>query len=271
MALLSACQPKDVPDKKASLSRSPSPSAGAQVSGTSTPSAAPSATSSILPPPEVKGGSLSRSAVQPPKPGDYLMDATGKIKISGCMDTERPPPTPMTVTVEAPDGDRQRITQSSGGGSGDGQRTTLVLEYRVEGVYLTFLRIERTGIASSASDFTPNPPVLVYPADPRVGQSWTYTLATGDGSMKIDSTSTVSGLSESVQLGDGSRASAHRITTARHVTAKTTQGDTDVRSTEVSWFAPAPRLQVRSVEDSSGTSGICRLDSHVESVLRSAG
>lgn len=271
VALLSACQPKAAPDKKASSTGSPSPAAGEQVSGTSTPSPAPSGFSSVLPPPEVKGGSLAPSAVQPPKPGDYLMDAIGKIKISGCMDTERPPPSPVTVTVETADGDRQRITRSSSSSRGDGQRTTLILEYRVDGVYLTFLRIERTGLSSSASDFTPNPAVLVYPADPRVGQSWTYTLATGDGSMKIDSNSTVSALSDSVELGNRSRVSAHRITTTRHVTGKSTQGDTDVTSTEVGWFAPAPRLQVRSIEDSSGTSGICRVDSHVESVLRSAG
>ena len=201
-------------------------------------------------------------AIPPATPGNYVYDNTGHTKITGCTLVEDNAPPPSSVRVDAPAGARQQSVRD------DGQTgtTTTVLEYRADGAYLVSLAQVTQAFSV---EFRPPEPVLAAPRSPVVGQQLHFVLVSTDGKMQADTTITTQALDEAVALGDGSTAAATRALTTAHVTGPSALGNVDLTVNSVGWVAAALRMSVQSVSDTAGTVGLCNIESHIESVLRS--
>lgn len=262
-ASASSAAPDGVPGTATTVTPTVSAATGSKASPTSSPSPLSS--------PPSKGAPLAASAIRPAAPGDYLFDETGSSKVRGCFVSDTPQPTPTHLRIEPADGDRQQFVRDQTDEAGRGQVTTVVLQFRSDGVYLAFLRQEsKGGAVNSVEEFEPSPPVLAAPASPTVGQFWAFDLTSKDGNIQVHTENKVEGVQQEVSLGDGSRVKADLIVSTSHATGHSTQGAADVSITSKTWFSRQLRIDVKGVTDSSGSAGLCQFESHDEALLRSS-
>ena len=262
----------------ASTAPSSSGSASAAPSGTSpasagtTPSAGASAGPTATPlrsagsDPALSGGPTAlpaRRTYGPPAAGRYTYANTGSIETSVCAVDRRPYPATTDLQISALRGARQE------GVRGDAEQGTQssVIEYRDSGLYLVSLVLDQPGLGRI--EFRPAAPVLFLPAPPTVGKTWTFTLRSTDGKYTLDSTSRITALKQPVRLGDGSTVSTTTVRTVSTLTGTSSVGAVDLTLTTVSSASHDPALAVKEVQDTEGTVGPCRVDGHVESVMRS--
>lgn len=244
-----------------------SPTATAEAESPGSDAAPAQGPSPAAPPPQAaQGKPLQSEAVQPAAPGSYLYDESGTRSFGGCG-PDGPPPTPTSLRVDPANGDRQQSVRDRRSPEGQGMVVTTVLEYRSDGTYLVYLRQEQqTPAGPSVSEFEPNPPVLALPARPTKGQSWQFSLTSKDGKIQVEASNTIEALDEEVAAGGG-RPKATRVKRTTRATGQSILGPVDITENAVSWVAS--RLIVKEVSDSSGTVGTCRIESHIEAVIRS--
>jgi hypothetical protein len=223
--------------------------------------------SSPAPPPK-RSAPLAAQAVRPPAPGAYLYDEEGT-RSAGTCGEDGPPPTPTALDVQRGNGSRQRTVWDRTDGN-DGMVVTTDLQYRPDGIFLLYLHQEqKTAVGPVTSEFQPSTPPLVMPAQPRASQRWSFTLKSKDGKLTVEVTNTIESVSERVRLGSGEAVDAVRIFRRSHARGQSLLGNVDLVEESRVWVAPAARLQVRSVSDTSGTVGTCQIESHIETTLRS--
>lgn len=271
--VFSACK------KPTTITEDSTPKPGAtsgSVTATSSPKATPSPSkkTSPLPSPSplpVKGSPLAPDALRPADPGRYTFDETGIRKL-GCVPDEKPA-TPTTLDVDPADGDRQQSVRDQRYPSdGHGVVGSSVLEFRKDGVYLAHLRQEQTFplLGTFVTEFEPSPPVLVFPADPKAGQTWSFTLKSKDGKVTVESSNTLESVSDGVPLGGGANIQAMKVRGTSHITGQSELGPLDITDRTVTWISVQARLIVKTIADTSGTAGTCRFDgTHIEAVVRS--
>lgn len=239
---------------------SPEPGEGGQ-GGAARPASSPA-------PPPRRPAPLAAEAVKPPAPGTYTYDEEGT-RSSGTCGEDGPPPTPTSLTVRAASGSTQRTVWDRTEGN-DGLVVTTDLQYRRDGIYLLYLHQEqRTPVGPVANEFEPSTPPLAMPAQPRASQRWSFTLKSKDGKVTVEVTNTIEAVSEKVRLPSGETVDAVRIFRRSHARGQSLLGNVDLVDESRVWVAPAVRLQVRSVSDTSGTVGTCKIESHIETTLRS--
>lgn len=186
------------------------------------------------------------------------------------MISDRAVPSPTSLVVEPPDGNRQRSVRDRRGSDGQGSVSTVVLEYRADGVYLASLQQSQTTVLGSFEvAFEPSPPVLAIPARPVAGQTWSYTVTSTDGEVTVQADNAVETLDEVVTLGDGTPARALRLLATTHTTGVTPQGSLELTDTSRVWVSIEHRMILEEVSDSKGRAGLCQLESHVETLLQS--
>jgi len=244
--------PSDAPAINLPASRLPRPTA--------------TATATLKPLP-TQGGTLSRGAVQPAEAGERLYDQTGVTKIRGCFTSDKPPNTPLKLSIEKPSGSRQHLVRDQRDAEGRGEVTTVVVEYREDGTYLAFLRQQTQFPVESTVEFQPDPPVLLMPAAPKDGFAWTFKLVSTDGAIAVVSDSKIERAEEQVRIG-ASDISTTRASSISRVTGKSSTGTLDLTITATSWYSAARRLDVKSQTFTKGTAGLCEVDSQVDSVMR---
>ena len=252
-------------DGSDAIGASPTATAEAESPG---PDAEPAQGPSPAAPPAqaAQGKPLESQAVQPAAPGSYLYDESGTRSFGGCG-PDGPPPSPTSLRIDPANGDRQQGIRDRRSADGQGMVVTTILEYRTDGVYLVYLRQEQqTPAGPSVNEFEPNPPVLAMPARPTQGQSWQFSLTSKDGKIQVEASNTIEALDEEVAAAGGS-TKATRVRRTTRATGQSILGPIDITENAVSWVAS--RLIVKEVSDSSGTVGTCRIQSHVEAVIRS--
>jgi hypothetical protein len=234
-----------------------SAAAGTTIPGatrTTAAAAGAATTSTTTGPPPTSGAPLAANAIQPPRPGTYTLDQTGTSHVRGCATVDQPAPSPVSERIDPANGNRQ---QTVIGGGSQGASTTTVLEYRADGVYLAYLKQDQPGLGSF--EFRPDPPVLAAPAHPTVGKTWHFVLHSTDGKITADTTI-------AIQSVDAQTVRSH---TTAHVTGQSTLGPLDIQLDTVDDTSPAFRLIVQSTTHTTGTAGLCRVDSTIQSKLRS--
>lgn len=270
-ALLASCAGERGKPTRAS----PSPTTRPAASPDGKAAGAGSTTRAITPLPSpsrirVKGSPLEPSAIRPTEPGRYTFDESGVKKVKGCFTREEPPPTPTTLVVDPTHGNRQQSIRDQRYPDGRGVLTTRVFEFRGDGVYLAFLRQSQTSpLGTTSTEFEPSPLPLVLPAMPAAGQRWSSTFPSKDGKVTVTTESTVEAVEESVLLGNGNPSPAVRLKGSAHITGESELGPLDIIEDSTTWVSLRARLVVREVIDSRGRAGLCELESHVESLLRS--
>ncbi|HEX2178882.1 MAG TPA: hypothetical protein VHL54_05075, partial [Actinomycetota bacterium] len=118
-------------------------------------------------------------------------------------------------------------------------------------------------------DFQSNPPQRLIPAFPRVGEVGGFAMTSTNGQVKVNAVSTVEALDEPVTLGQGAVLRTVRIKTTSTITGVSPQGSLNLSVNRTTWYSPDKHLEVKDVTDTTGTVGLCRVNSHVESVARS--
>jgi hypothetical protein len=222
------------------------------------------------PPLQTKGEPLPANAVRPTDPGGYTYDETGVRKL-GCAPDEAPA-SPTSLKVDPADGNRQHSVRDQRYPDGHGVVSNSVIEFREEGVYLVHLKQTQTFpfLGTFTTEFEPSPPTLVFPANTKVGQTWTFTLKSKDGKVTVDATYTLESSSENVTLGGGQTIESIRVKGSSHVTGESPLGPMDFTDNTMSWISVQARLFAKTISDVSGTAGTCRFDgTHIEAVLRS--
>lgn len=208
-------------------------------------------------------------APSPASPGTFLYSETGMTRIRGCLTLDQPPPSPTKLIVAPAQGGRQHLDRDQRDPLGSGSLTSLDLEYRPDGIYLSFLRQTQTSLLSSQpTEFQPSPPVLLLPAGATAGQGWSFSLTSRDG-VKIDSQNRLEALDEQVRLTNGQAVATRRVLADSRITGQSSQGTLDLTRKMTTWYAPQNGLPVREVTDLQGRVGLCEVDSHIEATLQS--
>lgn len=278
---LAACGENGEPEASAPATPSPAVSPSALPS----PSASPEAGPTPSPPPPSPAPAPAEPAPPPPAPqgsepqgppatglapqGTYIFDQSGSVSTSGCLTSVQEVPDTVRLSVYGPEGSRQRIVRDNLNATSVESELDLTLEYREDGAYLVSLRQSQTvALQTLEFEFRAEPPVRLIPAYPQAGETLQFNLTSPDGRVHMDSTVTVEALSEQVRLGRGAALPAHRIRTVSKVTGTSSQGSLDVTLNRVTWYAPSNHLEIKDSTDIDGTVGLCRVDSHVESLAR---
>lgn len=278
--VLAACG--DSADIESQRSPSPSPPVSPSPSPAASPSPELSPEPSPLPPsppppaeppppppppqPAVQRGPPS-TGVAPQ--GTYIFSQSGSVSTRGCLNNVQEVPDAVRVSVYGPGGNRQRIVRDNLNEGSVSSELDLTLEYRDDGAYLVSLKQSQTvALQTLAFEFQAEPPVRLIPAYPEVGQTLQFNLTSPDGQVHMDTTVTVEALAEPVTLVRGDVLQAHRIRTVSRVTGTSSQGSLDVIINRVTWYSPEIHLEIKDSSDIDGTVGLCRVDSHVESLAR---
>lgn len=232
--------------------------------------------SSPPPAPQAKGEALAPNAVKPSDHGLYSLNPSGVRKFGTTTNPCFPDSHPegqWSLRISAASGNRQQSDGQQNYDDDSKISTTTVLEFRPDGVYLIYTRqIQTIPVFPEpfVTEFEPSPPVLVFPANPKLGQQWTFTLKSKDGRVTVDATNTIEAIDEPVTLADGATIKAIRVKGDAHVTGTSPLGDLDIRENSTTWVSIEHRLITKSVVDSTGTVGTCRVDgTHIETLLRS--
>lgn len=273
--IFAACKKEST--KKTTIGSSPKPgstsgTANTTAGASASPGAKGAAKLQSPSPLPVNGQPLPPDAIKPSEAGRYTYDETGIRKL-GCVPDEKPA-SPTTLDVDPAQGDRQQSVRDQRYPDGHGIVTNSVLEFRKDGVYLTHLFQTQTFplLGTFTTEFEPSPPVLVFPSNPKVGQSWSFTMRSKDGKVTVESTNVVESSAEAVTLGGGASVQAIRVKGTTHVTGESPLGgQLDITDLTTSWISIEARLILKTITDSSGTPGsTCRLDgTHIEAVVRS--
>lgn len=249
--------------------------------GVAGPGKNPGAKQTQLPSPsplQVKGSPLAEGSLKPTAPGKYSADAAGVRKFRDPA-TSQPcfaddhPISPFATTVFAPDGGRQGSYGEARYESGFAVQTSTVLEFAPTGVSLVRLRQVQYfpgGLFPPfEAEFEPPQPVRVFPANPKAGETWSFHLDSKDNKVHVDSSNKVDGLSDDVALSSGS-VKGVRLKGTSHVTGESPLGPLDLTDTTTTWVSVELRLILKTIADSTGTVGTCKVDgSHLETTLRS--
>lgn len=228
---------------------------------------APRAPAQAPAPPQAPAGPV---ALSPAAPGTYLFAETGITRIRGCLTLDQPPPASTKLVVGQANGNRQHFDRDQRDPVGAGSLTSADVEYRADGIYLTYLRQTQTSLLSSQpTEFQPDPAVLLLPAGATAGRAWSFSVTSRDGGVKIDTQNRVEAVGEPVSLGNGQTVETTKIVADSRITGQSSQGSLDLTRRMTSWYAPASGLAVREVTDVQGRIGLCQVDSHIEATLRS--
>ena len=186
------------------------------------------------------------------KPGRYTYDSHGTAKSP--FGTKNLDGT-ATLTVDQPAGGRQHQAL-------DGQDMTQEQELvaAAEGYRLSELKISTQGFSE---DFRSDRPVLLLPAAPTAGQTWSWQMTSTDGKYTIHTTSKIVGMEQQAVGGSGVRT-VH-MTSSIHVT-----GDAiELTGTQDDWFSTAAALVVKEHAVMHGTGYGQTFDSDVTRTVRS--
>jgi hypothetical protein len=97
-----------------------------------------------------------------------------------------------TLTVDAPQGDREHSTQRDRGGS-----TEQVLVGQTGGLFLAEIHLAQPGFDE---DFKPAQPVLLFPAGARAGRHWHWHMTSTDGNYTLTARLEVTAIGKTVSL-----------------------------------------------------------------------
>lgn len=204
------------------------------------------------------------AAAQPTRPGTYRYDVQGTVTQSGPLGGTDPLPSPAVLTVDPPDGGRQRTVLDARDDDGEGSVTTTVLQYRDDGVYLESLKLQtRVSGVTITYEFRPEPPPLVAPTGAGVGFHTQFTLTSTNGGLRTTTTLDVVDR-EMVTIGGAS------IDTFKVRTHTVVEGDADGESTSTTNFDRGNYLSVRDHTVSDLDTQFGRFQSEATSTLRSA-
>jgi hypothetical protein len=227
----------------------------------STPKAGPQPT---------KGAPRQKGSLVPPAAGAYFTDNSGSETLNCGTPQKTDPPKLTEIRVDPANGSRQRSVADARRADGTGSVSTTILEYRPDGVYLIYLKLEQTVpfLGTNVTEFEPSKPPLVAPNQPKQGEKWSFTMTSKDGDVTVTSNNSIEATSEAVSLGDGSKVTTSRAKATTRVTGTTNFGNMDITTVSTTWASPAHRLVVKDISDTSGTFSTCTVDAHVESILR---
>jgi hypothetical protein len=124
------------------------------------------------------------------------------------------------LTVDRPQGGRQHSVDRRHDGT-----TEQTVVARSSGVYLADLHISQQGFDE---DFRPASAVLLLPANPRQGQSWSWRMTSTDGKYTMRSTLTVADTNDSATVG-GRRLHTVAVKTHSVITGSQMQMTIDQR------------------------------------------
>lgn len=162
--------------------------------------------------------------------------------------------------VEPPEGSRQttRIYQ-------DGDEVGYqVLEFRADGVYLVELRQSEGGFTA---EFKPEPPVLIVPAEPERGMTWSWTMTSTDGDFTVSNTSTFAGF-ERMTVGRV-EVDTMRIDSESDISGKIAGTDFSGTQDGTMWVSPEESVVVKDESTTDGTFGAVPITFSQTSTLRS--
>lgn len=248
-------------------SPSPSPAVTTEPPGGAGPTEQRPAPSPV--PSEVaQGDPLEPEAMKPTESGTYLYDETGTRKLGGCG-ADGPPPSPTSLTVDPPNGNRQRSVRDRRFPNGQGEVTTSIFEFRRDGIYLAYLLQEQySPLGKNTTEFSPSEPILVFP-EGGGAQSWSFSMTSTDGKARFDAQNTIESRDEAVTTGDGETVSTVRVKRTARITGQSIAGEVNLTEDSVSWISTSHRLILKQVTDTRGTIGTCQVETHVEALIRS--
>ena len=221
------------------------------------------------PPPPAPAPAAAQPATGPAAPGQYIFDETGQIGTQGCLIANQPAPTPTRLNVGGLNGNRQQLDRDQTGSGSVGSVSNIVLEYRDDGAYIVSLRQEqRVNGQVLAFDFQAPSPQRLIPAFPRGGETTSFALTSTNGQVRVNANSTVETVDENVTLGQGANVRTVRLRTTSTISGTSPQGSLNLQVTRTSWYSVDKHIEVKDVTDTTGTVGLCRVNSHVESLAR---
>ena len=186
------------------------------------------------------------------RPGRYTYDSHGTAKSP--FGTKNLDGT-ATLTVDQPSGGRQHQALS-----GQDSTQEQVLVAAADGYRLSELKISTQGFSE---DFRSDQPVLLLPAAPTAGQTWSWQMTSTDGKYTIHTTSKIVGTEQQTVGGSGVRT-VH-MTSSIHVS-----GDAiELTGTQDDWFSTAAALVVKEHAVMHGTGYGQTFDSDVTRTVRS--
>jgi hypothetical protein len=235
------------------------------------PGAAPSATpppagGAVTEPAGAASGqtaSASEGAAAPAAPGRYTYDVDGSVTFSGPTGQTQPVPPEARLTIDPPDGQRQRAVREATDGDGNGTISETVLVYAADGVHLESLKLTtRVGTFSDVREFRPAEPPLLVPASPKAGDTADFWMQTTDRRITAHVTVTV--------VGDERVAVAGTPVDALVIdTASTFSGDFEGKTASRGWIDRGRSLTVKEHSESDVRVGVNEAHSEYDAVLRS--
>lgn len=237
-------------------SGTPGGAGGGQDGGTGTGGAEPQS-----PPPPAPQAS---GAAQPMAPGTYTYDTDGQATTEGALGNQTEElPSETTLVVEAADGGRQKSVRDTRDAEGEGGTTTTILQYRDDGVYLEYVKLEtRVNGVPITYEFVPSNPQLIAPTGAGVGYHTEFTMTSTNNRLTVATTIDVTG-EETLTVGGKS------VETLKVRTHTTFEGDARGEATFNDNVDPARYLIVREDHVLDATTAFGDTHSEQVSTLRS--
>lgn len=200
----------------------------------------------------------SSDAFQPAAPGLYAYDTDGTSETSGPLGGTSDLPEETTLTVEAPDGGRQRAVRDLRDAAGEGTVTTTDVLYQDDGVYLEYLKIAGTNSGITVTfEFVFDPPQIIIPTGAEVGYHNQFSTTSVNGGITADVEVDITG-EETLTIGGVA------VDTFVLVTHTTFDGDIEGEATLTDNVDPERSLRVR--EDLVSDTRLGGTETHTESV-----
>jgi hypothetical protein len=189
---------------------SPGSTSDAAASATASTAAGGAAGSQPASTPSSGSGAAGRSAgagqVPLPPPGSYTYRVHGTSRsVLGDQSLNGD----STLTVDQPNGNRERSTQRDRGGS-----TEQVLVARAHGLYLAEIHLSQQGFDE---DFKPTNPVLLFPAGATNGQQWRWRMTSTDGKYTLTARLQLTDTHSSATTTGGQRVDTVSLSSVLHI------------------------------------------------------
>lgn len=141
-----------------------------------------------------------------PPPGTYKYHVTGNsTTFFGAQQIDDT----ATLIVDQPTGNSERTKQQDKEGS-----TVQVLVSRPDGLYLAEVHLSQTGFDE---DFKPTTKALLFPAKPKQGEQWHWTMKSTDGKYTLTGQLTLADLHSSATTADGKTVPTVAVTSVLHI------------------------------------------------------
>jgi hypothetical protein len=199
------------------------------------------------------GGSSSARSLQPQptKPGKYVYNETGELRVNTAQMKDGPL---ETVVYEKPVGRDQKVTSK-----GTLKSSEEVLRYQRDGVFIVSLR---SFVAGGVLEYRPDPPVMFSPAVMTPGKTWAWSMKSVDGKATLTNESRAV-RPEKVTV-KGSRVDTWVIDSVIKLT-----GPATVNINVTSWASQERGIVVKGTETTTGNFGEIPLQGGQDRTLKS--